>query len=399
MRITLHYGRQHLDLDRADDRPILTAPSPAALPDPAGAIRTALESPFDFPALRRALTPDDQIAVVLDENLPDLAGLLTPVLEHIASAGVPPESITLLCPPGRGSRTWPEHLPTRFRSVRVEVHDPTNRGHLAYLATTAAGKRIYLNRTLVESAQSVILTARRYDLLLGRAGAEGALFPALGDEETWQEMTGRVRFAPVEGEPWPTHRQAQEVAWLIGQPFYLQFIPGPGDTVAHVVAGANHASREAERLLDLCWRHAIPQRVDVVVATLRGEPQRHTFADLAAAVHTAARVVRPEGRIALLTGAAPPPAPGFEVLRQEDDPREALQELQKKPTLERAAAIQWTQAACHARLAVLSGLEADLVEELYATPLGGPPDVQRLLSGRESCLLLEDAHRRLVTVG
>jgi nickel-dependent lactate racemase len=403
MRITLHYGRRHLDLDRPDDRPVLTLPSPAPLADPAGAVREAVENPFDFPALRRALTPDDQVSVVIDPQLPHPLELLPPLLEPILAAGVAPEAITLLCPPGDdllgAGPTWLRQLPEPYPDIRVEVLDPDDRSKLAYLATTAAGRRIYLNRTLVDSAQSVVLSTRHYDPLLGYAGAEGDIYPQLSDRETLQSVAGHVRFMPPQADDlWPTLREAIEVAWLIGQPFYVQLIPGPGDSVAQVVAGAGEAGAEGRRRLDACWRHTVPGPFDLVIATLRGDPSRHTFADLAAAVATAARVVRSGGRIVLLTEAAPRTSPGFEVLQQEDDPRDALKTLLHKPTVERAPAIRWTEAACHARLAVLSGLSADLVEELYAAPLTGSADLQRLVAGSGSCLVLEDAHQRIVTV-
>jgi nickel-dependent lactate racemase len=404
MQLALRYGSRQLDLELPDDYPVWVAPSPAPLPDAPEALRQALDKPFEYPALRRALTPDDNVAVLVDERLPGLAGLLEPLLEHVASAGVSPEAITLLYPAGARGAVRPGDLSLPFRSVQMEVHDPDDRGRLAYLASTASGKRVYLNRTLVECSQSVILTLRRYDLLLGYGGAEGAIFAGLGDRECLEELASLTnpappgRFNPPGGEPWPTQREAQEIAWLLGQPFYAQGIPGPADTLSSVVCGAGEASREGQRRLDLAWRHALPRPADVVVATVRGNPAGCTFADLAAAVNDAARAVKAGGRIILLTEAGPAQAlgPGTDLLRQEDDPHDALKALQKKANLETAPAIQWTQAACHARLAVLSGLDGDLVEELYATPLSGPGEIQKLLAGG-SCAVLEDAHKRITT--
>ena len=48
--------------------------APAAAP--AELVRAALERPFHFEPLRRALTPDDRVAVVLDPALPHVAALL-----------------------------------------------------------------------------------------------------------------------------------------------------------------------------------------------------------------------------------------------------------------------------------------------------------------------------------
>src|SRR5690349_1734813 len=100
MQFDLPYGRKTLALDVADDRlvPLRRAPVADAVPDAVAAVRAALEKPFDFPALRRALTPDDHLAVVVDERLTRLPELLTAVLEHAATAGVRPEDVTVVCP-------------------------------------------------------------------------------------------------------------------------------------------------------------------------------------------------------------------------------------------------------------------------------------------------------------
>jgi hypothetical protein len=250
----------------------------------------------------------------------------------------------------------------------------------------------------VDADQVVVLTGRRYDPVLGYAGAEADLYPALGDEATRKELEGPVNFAAPGGEPWPIRREAAEVIWLLGQPFFVQVIAGPGDAVAHVVAGPADSGREGERLLDACWRRGVPRRADVVVAALSGDPARHTFADLASAALAAARVVQPDGRIVLLSRLGGEPGPAAALLRGRDDPRSALQALRQAHGPEQAAAVQWAQAAQQARLYVLSELPEGTVEELFATPLGHPEQVQRLVAGGGSCLFLEDAHKAMAVV-
>ncbi|MGH7227100.1 MAG: lactate racemase domain-containing protein, partial [Gemmataceae bacterium] len=237
MRIALDYGRERAEFEVAGERLVAELRPPAALADPAAAVRAALEGPHAFPALRRALTPDDHVAVVLDEQLPHLAELLVPLLEHIHSAGVAPECMTLLCPPSSSRQAWIEDLPDEFQDVQVEVCDPDDRRRMAYLAATHKGKRLYLNRTLVECDQIVVLCGRRYDPLLGYSGAEGSLYPALSDRETRREMSQRVNFGVPGATPWPARRAAMETAWLLGAPFFVQAIESVGDGVALVVAG------------------------------------------------------------------------------------------------------------------------------------------------------------------
>src|SRR5262249_5718560 len=145
-------------------------------------VRAALEAPFGFEPLRRALTPDDRVTIVLDADLPHAAELLAGVLDHLGTAGIGPAAVTVGTPP-QSRQDWIDDLPDEFADVTAETHDPADRAKLAYLATTKGGRRVYLNRTLVEADFVILLTGRGYDPLTGYAGAEAAVFPALADEE------------------------------------------------------------------------------------------------------------------------------------------------------------------------------------------------------------------------
>src|SRR5258708_23568092 len=133
MQVTIGYGQERHDYEVVEEKLIGEPRLPSAdLTDLAAAVRAVLEEPFHFPALRRALTPDDHVAVVVDETLSHLPDALIPVLEHLAQAGVAPQNMTLVSPP-----TWPKKgaVPLRkgdsplFRpsSVQPWFHDPPDR--------------------------------------------------------------------------------------------------------------------------------------------------------------------------------------------------------------------------------------------------------------------------------
>jgi hypothetical protein len=192
--------------------------------------------------------------------------------------------------------------------------------------------------------------------------------------------------------------EAQEAAWLLGAPFFVQVIEAIGDGVAHVVAGTTEASREARRLLDEAWKRVVPRPADVVVAAISGDPARHTFAELAAALANAARVVRAGGRIVLLTQARPDPGELADALRGAADAESAAAALGRHPTLGQLPALRWARSASHAQIALLSGLPGDAVEDLFATPLEGAGQVQRLLDAGGPCVFLADAHKTLTAL-
>lgn len=400
MQIGIDYGLKHIDFEVAAEHLIgshLEAQAPT-LPDPAATVRQALEAPSGFPPLRRALTPDDHVVIVVDEHLPHLETLLVPVVEHIQEAGVARQAIIILCPASDSSHAWLEDRPAALQDTPVEFHDPRNRQRLSYLATTRHGRRIYLNRTAVDADQVVVLAGRGYDPLLGYSGAEGALFPALSDDATRRELAARLTNAAPGHNPGPILQEATEVAWLLGAPFMVQVIEGRGDGVAHVLGGLASTNAEGRRLLDARWRLTVDSAADTVVASLSGNPARHDFAALARALAAAARVVKPGGRIVLLSQATPQLGPGAESLRRADDPEGALSVLREEVPTDMAAAFQWASATQQATVYLLSGLPGEVAEELFTTPLDNAGQVQRLLNGPGSCLFLEDAHKLMAVV-
>ena len=397
MRIGIDFAQEHLELEIQESdlvRVHRDAPAPA-LADPATALRAALEKPLGFPALRRALTPDDHVAIVLDEQLPCLAELLTAVLEHVTEAQVSPETITILCQPSMSSLAWLDELPDVFQEVHVEIHDPTDRRRLAYLATTRQGRRLYLNRTAVDADQLIVLSRRRFDPLLGYTGSEGVLFPGFSDDATRKEMLGRLSLAVPGPKPWPVRREAEEVAWLLGAPFMIQVIEGEGDSLAHVICGLAETGSEGLRLLNARRRIQVDRLADTVIVSLTGDPRRHTFADMAEALACASRVVKPQGRIVLLSRAEPALGAGAESLREANDPAQALKQLRDSLPADMAAAFQWASAAERASLYLLSGLPMATAEGLFATPLEHAGQVQRLVSSGKSCLCIADAHKTM----
>ncbi len=398
MRVTVAFGRKQTELEAPAEQIIAVHRHPAAPPlsDPSLAVRSALEQPIGFPPLCRALTPDDHVAIVVDEELASLPVLLPPLLEHLEAARVQLGAVTLVCAPPNSGQPWLEQLPDAFQDVKVEVHQPEDRKKLAYLATTRHGRRIYLNRTVVDADQTVLLTRRSYDCLLGYAGGAGALYPRLSDAATLTELHTHLSLHAPGGEPWKLQREAAEVAWLLGVPFLVQVIEGSDGAVLHVLGGPVESSAEGQRLLDDRWRVEVEEPADVVIASVSGDPAGHPFADFGRAWGAAARVVKPGGAIILLTDAAPPLGSAAALLRQRDDADAALKLLLEENPPDIEAGFEWASAAAKAKLYLLSRLATEVAEELLTTPLDNAGQGQKLLHGR--CLFLPDAHRTMAVV-
>ena len=373
----------------------------AAVVPPAGSAaeltREALEHPFGFEAMRRALTPDDRVTIVLDPAIPEAGPVLGEVLSHLQSGGVQSESVTVLTLAGANQR-WVDELPDEFADVRTEVHDPADRKKLAYLASTKAGRRLYLNRTLLDADFVVVISGREYDPLTGYAGAESAIFPALSDEETRDAFAGQFTSDTPGEEPWPARAESLEVMRLLGMPFLVQVIAGADGAAQRVVAGLPDSSAEGIRQQDVRWHATASEEPDTVIAAVGGDPKSLTFLDIAKATACAARVVKKGGRIAVLAQpAAPDLGEGAQLLRKTDRMQGARKLLAREKPDDWAAAWLWAFAAKNHSLFLASGYPDDVVDELFATPIYTASEAQRLIDGGGKVLLIPDAHKTMVT--
>jgi nickel-dependent lactate racemase len=357
----------------------------------------ALDHPIRFDPFRRALTPDDRIALVVDESLPRLPELIAGILEYLAGAGIPPSAVTAVSPAGSG-QPWVNDLPDSMADLQTEVHRPGDRNRLSYLAATQEGHRIYLNRTVVDADQVIVLTGRGYDPLLGYSGAVGSVYPGLADSESVRNLVPRISPQTAPDGAWPVTAEAKEVTWLLGSPFFVQVIEDAGDDIHKVIAGFADAAADGAARLNDRWKSAAGEAADTVVVTLSGDPGRHDMAALARAAATGARVVKSGGTIILLSEADPEIGGAADVLRRTDEPPEAVKVLFREKPANAAAAVLWAWAAGRARLYVASEIRPTTVEEMFATPLGGPRDAQALLDAGDRTLIIPDAHKRWVTV-
>jgi nickel-dependent lactate racemase len=330
----------------------------------------------------------------VDEGVPNLAVVLTQVLEHLRAAQITPAAITLVCPTSSSSQAWVDDLPDAFQDVRIEIHQGSDRKKLAYLATTRQGRRVYLNRTAVDADQLILVSRRRYDPVVGVRGAETDLYPFLSDDATREEMGTKLSHKPPGKAPWPIRQEAREVAWLLGAPFLVQVIEGSGSEILHVVAGPVESSDAGQALLDARWRVEVDRAADLALGSIVTGDRPTIFAEIAQAFWTLTRVVKPGGRIALLTDAAPPLDRVVELMRTWEDPVQAQKLLLKEKPADLIAGLQWTSAAETAKLYLLSGIAGEAVEEMFATPLESAGQAQRLL-GDGSCALIPDAHKTL----
>ena len=159
MRVRLAYGRHVLDVELPADLHLdVLEKSPAApLADPAAQLRTHLARPIASPALRElARGRRDAVIVVSDRTRPVPNSLiLPPILEDLAAAGLPRDSIFVQVATGLHRPLSPAELdevlgPELTRELQIVQHDARSAGAHSNLGSTRGGIPILIDRFFLQ---------------------------------------------------------------------------------------------------------------------------------------------------------------------------------------------------------------------------------------------------------
>jgi nickel-dependent lactate racemase len=397
----LRYGKQHeitLDLDDqnilADCREIRGI----ALEDPVAATAAAVSEPLDFPSLADSTIPGDRIAIALDFDVPQADAIVAGIIQVLLEGHAEPEMITVVCAPGYNSSGEADWSPTQLvpedirEKVLVEHHNPADKANLAFLGPAQDHSPIYFNRRVCEADVILPVSTKKLADTLGYVGVHGGLFPTFSDTETQTRFYSAKSVSDVEQSA-QRRKESQQAAFQLGVQFTIQVIPGPGNSVLHIVAGeCETVAVEGERLCRAAWLHRVPAEASLVVATIEGGPDQQTWENAARALHAASVMVQQDGAIVLCTELACPPGPALQRLAVGDEDR-MYDDIRGLETPDAIAASMLLVAREQARVYLLSKLDSETVEDLGVGFVSDPEDVSRLSERHESCILLGNAHR------
>lgn len=388
MRVAVAFQNERLELEIDEERLVGRWDGPpAAGGDARALVLNALERPRDYPPLRQAVVPGDQVVIAFDPEVPDASAVLAAARQVLQEAGVEPNAITVLSPAATD-----EPLPP---GVTLQVHDPDDRTHLAYLATTKDGHRVYLNRWITDADFVLPIGRLSYDPVLGYRGPWSAIFPDLADADARRALRAQVSDErPDPEQPRPALSASVEVSWLLGSQFHLGLLGGVSG-LAEVVAGLESSVRDqGVRALERLWSFETTSRADLVVAGI-GRPGRATsIEELAEGLTTASRLVQRGGKIVALSRAEGTFGPAVQRLFGADDPRGGATALRGHETdVDYPAAQQLARVLAWADVYLLSALPTDEVEDLSIIALERPEEARRLVAAARSCIVLSQAER------
>ena len=369
---------------------------PAPVADLTDSIAASLGSPIQFPALRQAVLSDDRIVLALDRHTPEAPQLIRGVWDVLAAQKVDPRDVFIVQPASLGQSPPIDPRSALDAEIREQVawirHDPADDGRLAYLATTTAGNRVYLSREVVDADFVLPIGPICFDPVLGHRGTNSVLYPGLSNTAALSSAHGLGHDELGPEDQRALRQTIDEVGWLLGVQFVLQVVPGVGGAVADVLAGSSEAVlRRGQELLEESWRVTLDERVDFVVVAVEADEAGHGWPQLGAALETARRLVEKDGRILVLSQLDDSLTPGLEVLQASRTPRDALQPLRTSTPEDLVEATQIAKAVDWAKVYLLSHLDDDLVEDLFALPLGNEQEATRLIESADRMAVIASA--------
>ena len=193
--------------------------------------------------------------------------------------------------------------------IAVIEHVPNSSEQLALLGVTEAGDPLRLNRVLSDA-----------DLVLSIGPAQGEqscdrlmarILPTFSDLETLGRFQS-PRSGDTAGKCAVLAKESDTCDWLLGLGLALQVVPGPEGTVVRCFCGTPLAAarRSAESYREI-WRHSLPKRADLVVASICGDKSQQNWNALSRALSAAEALVESKGAIALCSEIGSPLGPSL----------------------------------------------------------------------------------------
>ena len=397
-------------------------PQGMPLVDPSAAVAAALEQPLEYPPLAQTTTPGDRVVVVLGSGLPQVAQVTAAVVRALMLSGVDADGITVLRSEAdsaagkvnRGSShdelsedadvAGAVENPLRLvpvpaaERIRLVTHDSGSRRDLAYLAASAGGEPILLNRLLTDADVVLPVGCMQREHSAGYFGIHTTIYPEYSDQHTQARFRKHDRYTG-NGHHRELQQEVNHVAWLLGVNFSLQVVPAGGDGILHVLAGQSDVvRRQCRELYRAAWSRSVPERAKLVVAAIEGSPGQQTWDSLGRVLESASRLVEEDGAIAVCCDLAAAPGPALQRLIGAASREEAVRQIRRDNPRDALPALQLARTLETNRIYLLSRLDPGLVEDLEMIPIQGPDELARLAQRGSSCLVLANAVRAMVRV-
>jgi len=316
MQIRIPYGHSTLTAHIPDHYPvdIIEAPNPAPAADPRQAVASALDNLLgnlrwdDFHAAKTvAIAVNDKTRPVPHHHL------LPPLMERLATLGIPDSAITFFVAVGTHPPMTPDEFPTILPAeitsrYRVVSHDSENEKMLAYLGETSRGTPVWSNRAYVESDFKIVIGNVEPHQFAGFSGGVKSAAIGLSSLKTINVNHALMTHPDSllgEYETNPARQDIEEIGEKIVVHLALNAILNhqreivvalAGDPRLVVRQGLEHSRRACQV--------AVPRKYGLVISSPGGHPKDINVYQAQKGLAHATLITRPSGAV-ILTAACP----------------------------------------------------------------------------------------------
>ncbi len=390
MLVTVNYDRDQLGFELPEGQVVGVWLGPPGLAPDAltAAVARALLEPEGYPPVGRMVVPGDRVTLAVDPSAEGFEIVLKALAQTLRDGGVEPDDVTIITPP---TLSQPDFW--RPQGSTAVVHDPSDPSQIAYLATTTAGRRIYLSRSLTDADLVIPVAGVRPAAGGSTRGPAHVIFPDLSNHESRIAAQAAQREAkPARKKDEDALEESVEASGLLGSRFHVALVPA-ANGVLEVIAGRDDlVHQRGVESFQSRWRFEAPGRADLVVAGVGSSREQAMLSDLALALATAVELVDRGGRIIILSKAGGAIGPALGRLIGADLPRggqDSLRGAENEPDY--PTALAFARATAWADVFLASALDPQTVEDLGMTPLERPEQARRLAAQAHSCTLLSRA--------
>lgn len=370
---------------------------PAAAVELGESLAEALKSPIMYPPLAESVFAGDTVAIVVQDDLPEVRRMLDVMVAHLADLNVAAADVTIVMSERTADvleiapsvyrmpdETKDEQPPVQFEvdfgfnQINCQVHDADNDAGLAYLNANDDGDPVYVNRLLVDADVVIPIgfvepgdDSRQSDCIYPSFSGAGA----------------QERFSKTDITSLACRSEVALANDMLGSFFVIQLVGGPGGNVAGLFCGERTRTTKAARLAanDL-WRFEFAGEAEVVLATIETDAKRQSWDDVAEAVLTASQLIKGEGPIVVLSKLSTKPNKKM---------RRALQsQFEDGPERKSSVKLRALAGVVAERSVFLkSQLSPAEVEDLGLGHLDSTDQITRVAEPFESGVLIRDAHK------
>jgi hypothetical protein len=316
---------------------------------------------------------DDRIAIPLLGEPDQIMPSLNAIIENLLRIQISENHITLLCHPSLA-----EALSSTFNGrFQIVLHDPSAEADRAYLASTASGSRIYLNRHLLD--HDIVLPLIVAEPISPEAGLGylSTYWPGFGDISSINAIQ-----AQYQSNQNNARREIREAVWLSGLHCILAAIPARDKGIASIsLFEPMKMQNPLNTMINEIWQIRIPAEVRqaLLIAGNDAHPNLN--------ISQFTQFCRSTAKIA---GKCSKTAVSFQL----DD--HLINEIQDSQTSD-LKKCSWYKSLAKAaeicRLYALSNLPSHIADDLEMITLESPDELSRLLDKSSDWAFIEDAER------